>query len=76
MDISECVILPTGERKYNTLYRFNITKNTIENGETVVNGYFDKPQIMSDNLKRKLMQFGIPQKELNFFLTQNRGKTE
>lgn len=68
MDISECVILPTGERKYNTLYRFNITKNIIENGKTIVDGYFDKPNIMSDNLKRKLMQFGVPQKELEYFL--------
>ncbi|HBR32398.1 MAG TPA: type II secretion system protein E, partial [Clostridiales bacterium] len=70
MDISECVILPTGEGKYNTLYRFNITQNTIENGETIVNGYFDKPRIMSDNLKRKLMQFGVPQKQLQYFLTK------
>ncbi len=70
MDISECVILPTGEGKYNSLYRFNITQNTIENGETIVNGYFDKPRIMSDNLKRKLMQFGVPQKQLQYFLTK------
>ncbi|MEG1845883.1 MAG: ATPase, T2SS/T4P/T4SS family, partial [Oscillospiraceae bacterium] len=70
MDISECIILPNGERKYNTLYRFNITKNTIENGETIVRGYFDKPNIMSDNLKRKLMQFGVLQKELQKFIKE------
>lgn len=68
MDITECEILPSGERKYHTLYRFNITKNAIVDGETVIEGYFDKPNIMSDNLKRKLMQFGVPQEELQKFL--------
>jgi pilus assembly protein CpaF len=71
MDISECEILPTGERRYNTLYRFNITQNTIDDGETIVEGYFDKPNIMSDSLKRKLMQFGIPQSELQKFLNKD-----
>ncbi|OGO91724.1 MAG: hypothetical protein A2Y17_13255 [Clostridiales bacterium GWF2_38_85] len=70
MDISECIILPTGERKYNALYRFNITKNTIENYETVVDGFFDKPNLMSDSLKHKLMQFGVPQSELQYFFKE------
>ena len=71
MDISECEILPTGERRYHILYRFNITKNTIENGETQIEGFFDKPENMSDNLKRKLMQYGIPQSELQQFLRKD-----
>lgn len=71
MDISECEILPTGERRYHTLYRFNIIKNTVENGETQINGYFDKPNILSENLKRKLMQYGIPQSELQQFLRKD-----
>lgn len=68
MDISECVILPTGERQYNTLYRFNIQKNVTENDKTIVEGAFEKPSIMSNNLKRKLMQYGVPHKELQSFL--------
>lgn len=68
MDISECIILPNGERQYNNLYRYNITKNTIENDEFRIEGHFEKPNIMSDSLKRKLMQFGVPQAELNKFL--------
>ena len=68
MDISECIILPNGERQYNQLYRYNITKNTIVDGEFIIEGSFEKPNIMSDNLKRKLMQFGVPQDELNIFL--------
>ncbi len=68
MDISECEILPTGERRYHTLYRFNITKNTIKNDETQIEGYFNKPENMSDNLKRKLMQYGVPQNEIQIYL--------
>lgn len=68
MDITECEILPTGERQYHTLYRFNITRNTVVDGETVIEGYFDKSNTMSDNLKRKLMQYGVPQDELQKFL--------
>ena len=68
MDISECEILSNGERKYNTLYRFKITKNTVENGDTIIEGYFEKQNVMSENLKRKLMQFGVSQNELNKYL--------
>lgn len=73
MDISECIIQPNGERQYNNLYRYNITKNTIENDEFNIEGHFEKPNIMSDNLKRKLMQFGVPQAELNRFLGKEAG---
>lgn len=68
MDISECEILPSGERKYHTLYRYNITRNEIINGETVIEGYFEKPNVLSDSLRRKLMQYGVPQNELQKFM--------
>lgn len=68
MDISECEILPSGDRVYHTLFRFNITNNEIVNGRYITEGFFDQPEIMSDNLKRKLLQFGVPQEELNKFL--------
>lgn len=68
MDISECEILPNGDRVYHTLFRFNITKNEIVNGKYVTEGYFEQPEIMSYNLKRKLLQFGVPQEELGKFL--------
>lgn len=68
MDISECVILPDGGRRYSTLYRFNITKNTVENGQTVIDGRFEKPNEMSESLSRKLIQFGIPVTELQSFM--------
>ena len=68
MDISECEILPNGERKYHTLFRYHITKNEIVNGKFVTEGYFEQPEIMSDNLQRKLLQFGVSHNELSKFL--------
>ena len=68
MDIAECEILPNGERAYHTLFRFNITKNVIEKGKNITEGHFEQPEIMSDSLKKKLMQFGVPQDVLSKFL--------
>ena len=68
MDISECIINAAGEREYNCLYNFEITRNTIENEEFVIEGHFGKPNLMSDSLRRRLIQYGVPQNELNRFL--------
>lgn len=68
MDISECEILPNGDRKYHTLFRYHISKNERINGKFVVEGYFEQPEFISANLQRKLLQFGVPQNELAEFL--------
>lgn len=70
MDISECVILPNGEREYHTLFRYKITKNELKRGKYKIEGYFEQPEIMSDNLKNKLLQFGVPQETLEKFLVK------
>ena len=70
MDISECIISAAGEREYNCLYNYEITKNTIENDEFVIEGHFGKPNLMSDSLRRRLIQYGVPQSELNRFLKE------
>jgi pilus assembly protein CpaF len=71
MDISECEILPNGERRYHVLYRYNITENTLIGDEYKIEGYFEKPEMMSENLKRKLMQYGVPQSELQQFIKKD-----
>ena len=71
MDISECVITPSGEREYHTLFRFRITKNELKRGKYKIDGYFEQREIMSDHLKTKLMQFGVPQKTLEQFLVKD-----
>lgn len=75
MDISECVVHSNGEREYRTLFRYNITKNDIVNEKYIIEGNFEQPQIMSDSLKKRLMQFGVPQNVLQEFLkTDNEQK--
>ncbi len=68
MDISECIINASGERSYNCLYRYNISKNTVKNGKVCIEGVFTKPNIMSDSLKQRLIQYGVPQDELERYL--------
>lgn len=68
MDISECVISSSGEREYSCLYNYQIDKNTLEDGKYIVEGHFGKPNIMSQSLKQRLVQYGVPQDELNRFL--------
>ena len=71
MDITECEILANGERRYNTLYRYRIKKNVIEEGgKCVIEGEFEKVNDMSDAMRRKLMQFGVPQEELQKYITK------
>ena len=68
MDISECIINSSGKREYSCLYNYQIDKNMIKDGQFIIEGHFDKPNIMSQNLKQRLMQYGVPQDELNRFL--------
>ena len=68
MDISECVILPNGDREYHTLFRFKILKNEVVNGKHKIEGIFEQPELMSEHLKAKLMQFGAPDELLSRFL--------
>ena len=70
MDISECVITASGEREYHTLFRFRITKNELKRGKYKIEGHFEQPEIMSDHLRAKLVQFGVPQDELEKYLTK------
>lgn len=68
MDISECEILPDGSRQYHTLYNYHITQNTVSNGRYTIEGTFGKPERMSDSLRRRLMQNGVPKDILDQFL--------
>ena len=71
MDISECVVSSDGAREYRTLFRYAITNNELVDGKYIIEGHFEQPQIMSEQLKRRLMQFGVPQEQLNRFLKIN-----
>ena len=75
MNISECVVNSNGERGYRTLFRYKITKNELINGKYIVEGHFEQPEIISEQLQQKLMQFGVPQSTLDQFLTRGDDNT-
>jgi pilus assembly protein CpaF len=69
MEITECEILPDGCRKIRTLFRFNVNENQ-ESGEGVkVIGKYEKVSDISESLKKRLLENGMPRKTLARFLS-------
>jgi pilus assembly protein CpaF len=68
MEIAEAEILPNGERRYHTLYGYKIANNTVIENKVAIEGAFYKKEIMSENLRQKLMQYGVPQDVLQQFV--------
>jgi pilus assembly protein CpaF len=69
MEITECEILPGGSRKVRTLFRFNVSENQ-ESGEGVkVIGKYEKVSDISESLKKRLLENGMPRKTLARFLS-------
>ena len=68
MEVAEAEVLPNGDRRYRTLFCYNITKNIITKDGYKIEGHFEQPEIMSEGLKRKLLQYGVPQPLLQQFL--------
>ena len=64
----ECEILPDGTRKYNSIYRYHITKNHYENGNYTIEGYHERDMDISPSLQRRLVDNGMPDTQLQSFL--------
>lgn len=65
MDISECIVNPaSGDRVYSTLFSYDIEKTVVSNGNYSVEGKFVKKNNISDSLKKRLIQYGIPRSVL------------
>jgi pilus assembly protein CpaF len=64
MEIMECEILPDGTRRFNTLYRFNITENRIEDGKFTVSGRHERVSPLSAGLRKRLLENGMPESAL------------
>jgi pilus assembly protein CpaF len=64
MEITECEILPDGERKIRTLFRYNITENSIINGKVTIRGAFERVNPISVSLQKRLRENGMPPAEL------------
>ena len=61
MEIMECEIKPDGERVYRTIYRYNIKENYYdENGKLVIKGEYEFVGEISEGLKKRLTENGIP----------------
>lgn len=68
VDISECVITPSAEREYHTLYRYVVTSSEIIDGHYVIDGHFEAVEKMSQSLRQRFIQSGIPTAILQRFL--------
>ena len=60
MEIMECEILPSGERRYNTLFRYVITQNRVENGKFIIEGHHVQLNEISASLQKRLLENGMP----------------
>jgi pilus assembly protein CpaF len=65
MEITECEIMPDGERIIRTLFRFNITENSVSKGKPVIRGDFERVNSISESLQKRLRENGIPIDVLN-----------
>jgi pilus assembly protein CpaF len=68
MEITECEILPNGERKIRTLFRFNITENSVSKGKAAIKGEFERVNPISESLRKRLRENGMPAGALEKFV--------
>ena len=68
MEIMECEILPNGDRRYNTLFRYVITENHMEDGKFVIEGHHTQVNEISMSLRKRLLENGMPNEELQALL--------
>ena len=72
MEIMECEILQDGTMNFRTLYHYHIKENRMEENRFIISGEHEKVNNMSESLKRRLLENGMP-KEV---LTQIIGKED
>ena len=68
MEIMECEILPNGDRRYNTLFRYVITENHMEDGKFVIEGHHTQVNEISVSLRKRLLENGMPNEDLQALL--------
>lgn len=68
MEIMECEILPNGDRRYNTLFRYVITENHMENDKFIIEGHHAQVNEISVSLRKRLLENGMPNEELQALL--------
>ena len=68
MEIMECEIQPNGDRRYNTLFRYVITENHMENDKFIIEGHHAQVNEISVSLRKRLLENGMPNEELQALL--------
>lgn len=74
MEITECEILPDGSRRIHTLFRFNVTENTIVDGKVRIIGEFERVDTISISLQKRLLENGMPVNLLERLVNGGGGK--
>lgn len=64
MEIMECEILPDGSRKFNSLFRYVITDNRMEDGKFTIEGSHQKLFDISESMKKRFLENGMPKEVL------------
>ena len=60
MEIMECEICSDGKRRFNTLFRYEIDENRMEDGEFIIHGVHKSEAGISEKLKKRLLENGMP----------------
>lgn len=68
MEVTECEIFPTGERKIRTLYKFNVSDVLEVDGRKEIVGAFEKVNSISKGLQKRLLENGMPKKMIEKFI--------
>jgi pilus assembly protein CpaF len=71
MEITECQIKEDGTREIRTLYKFNITDNTMVDGKLKITGSYEKVNDISLSLEKRLLENGMPRTILDRFNGQS-----
>lgn len=64
MEIMECEILQDGTMNFRTLYHYHIKENRMEENRFIISGEHEKVNNMSESLKRRLLENGMPKEVL------------
>lgn len=64
MEIMECEILPDGSRKFNSLFRYVITDNRMDEGKFIIEGEHQKTANISEGMKKRFLENGMPKEVL------------
>ncbi|MCL2697538.1 MAG: CpaF/VirB11 family protein [Oscillospiraceae bacterium] len=64
MQIMECEMTPDGQRKYHSLYKYNIKETRFENNRFIIDGQHIIERPISESLEHKFLENGMPQNEL------------